>query len=322
MSNFNTALRALWQMRVRKRPFVLSHGINSTCNMQCSFCDYWREETKQMSVEEIFSMLDDAKSFGIGVYNAWTVEPLMRSELPEILEHAHSLGMATSLVTNGLQLKKRLPELNDLDFLSVSVDGIETYRDARGVDFSRILPGIEDAASAFEKPVLLNCVISNKNLHELRDLVLLAKDLGAMISFEPMHEFGSIEGDVWNEIGVRDKYHHRKAVDGLIRMKEEGYPIINSITYLRMVRDMRSAWKCHAPNILIGVSQEGMVHTCRVHRDPLADIRDGFENVWNQCGKSMQETASSCEGCLFFGYAENSMMYRFNPEVIHHYKWM
>lgn len=322
MSDFNTAVRALWQMRIRKRPFVLSHGINSTCNMQCSFCDYWREEKQEMTVEEIFSMLDDAKDFGIGVYNAWTVEPLMRSELPEILEHAHSLGLTTSLVTNGLLLKKRLPELTDLDYLSVSVDGIETYRDVRGVDFSRILPGIERAVSTFEKPVLLNCVISNKNIHELRDLVLLADNLGAMISFEPMYEFTSIEGNVWEEIGVRDKSQHNKAVEGLIRMKEEGYPIINSKTYLRMVRDMQPAWKCHAPDILIGVSQEGMVYTCRVHREPLADIRDGFEKVWNQCGKKMHETASSCEGCLFFGYAENSMMYSFNPEVIRHYEWM
>ncbi|MBP2030045.1 MoaA/NifB/PqqE/SkfB family radical SAM enzyme [Methanohalophilus levihalophilus] len=322
MSNFNTAVRALWQMRIRKRPFVLSHGINSTCNMQCSFCDYWREEKQEMTVEEIFSMLDDAKDFGIGVYNAWTVEPLMRSELPEILEYAHSLELKTSLVTNGLLLKKRISELTDLDYLSVSVDGIETYRDSRGVDFSRILPGIEEAVSTFEKHVLLNCVISNRNIHELRDLVLLADDLGAMISFEPMYEFSSIEDNVWDKIGVRDKNQHRMAVDDLIHMKEAGYPIINSKTYLQMVRDMRPKWKCHAPNILIGVSQEGMVYTCRVHREPLADIRDGLENVWKQWGKQMQEKASSCEGCLFFGYAENSMMYRFNPEVIRHYEWM
>lgn len=322
MSNFTTALRALWQMKVRRRPFVLSHGINSTCNMRCSFCDYWREEKQQMPLGDILSMLDDARDFGISVYNAWTVEPLLRPELPEILDHAHSLGMTTSLVTNGILLKKRLPELNSLDYLSISVDGIETYRDIRGVDFSRILPGIEDAISIMGKPVLLNCVISNKNLHELRDLVLLADDLGAMISFEPLYEFNSIEGEVWDRIGVRDNQRYRKALDDLIKMKKKGYPIINSITYLQMVRDMRLAWKCHAPDIIIAVSQEGLVYTCRVHREPLADIRDGFEKAWDECRGQMHKTASSCKGCLFFGYAENSMIYSLNPEVIRHYKWM
>jgi MoaA/NifB/PqqE/SkfB family radical SAM enzyme len=275
-----------------------------------------------MSLEDIFSMLDDARDFGIGVYNAWTVEPLMRPELPEILAHAHSLGMTTSLVTNGLLLKKRLPELDNLDYLSVSVDGIETYRDIRGVEFSRILPGIEEAVSRMEEPVLLNCVISNRNLPELRDLVLLADRIGAMISFEPMYEFSGIEADVWDNIGVRDKKSHREALDTLIAMKREGYPIINSLTYLQMVRDMHTTWKCHAPDIIIGVSGEGMVYTCRVHREPLADIRDGFENAWRQSRERMRATVASCRGCLFFGYAENSMMYGLNPEVIRHYNWM
>ena len=30
-----------------------------------------------MSTPEIIEMLNDAQSFGIGVYNAWTVEPLI-----------------------------------------------------------------------------------------------------------------------------------------------------------------------------------------------------------------------------------------------------
>ncbi|TFH43182.1 MAG: pyrroloquinoline quinone biosynthesis protein PqqE, partial [ANME-2 cluster archaeon] len=32
------ASQALWQLRIRKRPFVLSHGINAICNMHCNFC--------------------------------------------------------------------------------------------------------------------------------------------------------------------------------------------------------------------------------------------------------------------------------------------
>jgi MoaA/NifB/PqqE/SkfB family radical SAM enzyme len=79
------ALKALWQLRVRRRPYVLSHAINSRCNLKCSFCEYWKKPGREMSTPEIFSMLEDAKSFGIGAYNAWTTEPLLRDDLPEIL---------------------------------------------------------------------------------------------------------------------------------------------------------------------------------------------------------------------------------------------
>ncbi|MCK9587601.1 radical SAM protein, partial [Methanothrix soehngenii] len=105
------AARALWQMRIRKRPYVLSHGVNARCNLRCSFCQYWREPGGEMTKKEIFRMLDEASSFGIGVYNAWTVEPLLREDLPQILRHAKSQGLITSLVTNGLLLAKRADEL-------------------------------------------------------------------------------------------------------------------------------------------------------------------------------------------------------------------
>ena len=112
------AAKALWQMRIKRRPFVLSHGINARCNLSCSFCEYWRRPGKEMSMQEIFRMLEEASSFGIGVYNAWTVEPLLREDLPEILSYAKSQGLITSLITNGRLLARRAKELPYLDYLA------------------------------------------------------------------------------------------------------------------------------------------------------------------------------------------------------------
>ncbi|MDQ1262966.1 MAG: hypothetical protein QG575_2147, partial [Euryarchaeota archaeon] len=60
------AARALWQMRGRRRPFVLSHGINASCNLSCRFCEYWRRPGVEMSTPQILQMLDEAEDFGIG----------------------------------------------------------------------------------------------------------------------------------------------------------------------------------------------------------------------------------------------------------------
>jgi len=67
MSRFDPILasRALWQIRIKKRPFVLSHGVNANCNMRCKFCEYWRKEPgKEPSRDEVFKLLDDAKNSG------------------------------------------------------------------------------------------------------------------------------------------------------------------------------------------------------------------------------------------------------------------
>ena len=147
MSQFDPILasKALWQIRVRRRPFVLSHGVNARCNMRCRFCEYWKKTGEEPTKEEIFKLLDDAREFGIGVYNAWTVEPLLRKDLPQIMAHAKEIGMITSMVTNGKLLYERSEELGDVDYLSVSVDGIDSYKEIRKMDFETLLRGLKKA---------------------------------------------------------------------------------------------------------------------------------------------------------------------------------
>ncbi len=316
------AAKAVWQMRIKKRPFVLSHAINSRCNMKCSFCEYWKTEGEEMEKKEIFRLLDEARAFGILVYNAWTVEPLLREDLPEILTHAKELGMMTSLITNGLLLEKRIGELQDLDYLSVSVDGTSSYREIRGISLDRIMPGIIKARGIIRNPLLLNCVISGRNLDDIEELITMARDLGVKISFEPMYEFRGIEKDTWENMGIRDIDKYQRTVDSIIRMKKEGYPIINSYTYLRMVRDLRTAFTCHASDIIMDVTADGSIENCRVHRKPIGHISEGIGNVWKRTRDLRKRTAENCDKCLFFGYVENSLMYNFDLEVARNYEWM
>jgi MoaA/NifB/PqqE/SkfB family radical SAM enzyme len=315
------ALKALWQLRVRRRPFVLSHGINARCNLKCRFCKYWSMPGGEMSRPEICRMLDDAHSFGIGVYNAWTVEPLLRPDLPEILKYAKGLGLITSLITNGRLLRRRAHELEDLDYLSISLDGIQCYQELRGADYEEVLAGIK-AAQSQGHSILLNCVISGKNTEELEALVDLADSLGVWISFEPLHESAGIDKAVWDELGIRDISKYEMAVQKLIDLKADGAPIINSLTYLKMAKSRRPEFRCHASSIILHVASDGTIANCRVHESPLGHVSQGLSRVWESSGEERKKTVHACRGCLFFGYAENSMLYDFVPEVMAHYRWL
>lgn len=274
-----------------------------------------------MSTHEIKRMLDEAKAFGIGVYNAWTAEPLLREDLPEILAHAKSIGLLTALVTNGKLLAPRAHELGDLDYLSVSFDGIKSYCDLRGGDPNEVIEGIRKAL-LFGHETLINCVISGKNLDELEDLVRLAEDLGVWISFEPMYEFPEMDKSIWDEMGIRDIPKYRRALDRLIEMKSQGAPIINSLTYLRMIQSQKPDFRCHAAEIILHVSSHGSVSTCRVCREPIGNVSQGISKVWTASRRERERTTSECGGCLFFGYVENSLLYEMVPEVMAHYEWM
>ncbi|HWQ19324.1 MAG TPA: radical SAM protein [Methanotrichaceae archaeon] len=315
------AARALWQLRIKRRPYVLSHAVSSRCNLRCPFCEYWRSPGQEMDKEAVLRMLDDARSFGIGVYNAWTVEPLMRDDLPDILRHARSIGLMTSMVTNGKLLKSRVQDLSDLDYLSVSVDGIKSYRGLRGIDLDEVIDGIKAARDAGHE-ILINCVINGKNIPELEDIVRMAEDLGTWVSFEPVNESEGISGAVWKELGIRDTASYEKAVDRLIELKTGGAPIINSKTYLHMIRSLKPSFRCHASDIVLHVAADGTVENCRGYKSKLGHISDGLLNVWRSSAKKRKEAAENCQGCLFFGYVENSLLYDFVPEVMAHYEWM
>ena len=274
-----------------------------------------------MSTPEIFRMLEDARSFGIGAYNAWTAEPLMREDLPDILRHAKRLGLITSLITNGKLLARRVHELRDLDYLSVSVDGIDCYKELRGIDLEDVLGGIRAARTAGHE-ILMNCVISGKNVHELEDLVNLAEELGVRISFEPINESSGIDKEVWEELGIRNLPKYQKVIDRLVELKKSGAPIINSITYLKMIRSLEPEFRCHAGDIILHVTADGTIECCRSQKAALGRVSDGLSNVWKASKETRKKIAGECEGCLFFGYVENSLLYDMVPEVMAHYDWM
>jgi MoaA/NifB/PqqE/SkfB family radical SAM enzyme len=308
-------------MRVRGRPFVLSHGINARCNLSCRFCEYWCQPNQEMRTSHILEMLNEAKDFGIGIYNAWTVEPLLRPDLPKILGHAKKLGLITSLVTNGQLLGLRAHELSDLDYLSVSIDGIKSYRDIRGADLEIVLEGIK-AAQGMGHRILINCVICRKNLHELEDLVEMAESFGVSISFEPIHEMESVDKKVWQEIGLISSHDLHCAIKRLIKLKKNGAPIINSLTYLNMLKELQPRFRCHASSIILHVAPDGSVQNCRLCKESLGNVSSGILNVWKGSGERRRKIVYECKGCLFFGYVENSLLFEFRPEVLAHYEWM
>ncbi len=275
-----------------------------------------------MSLDDIFRMLDDAHSFGIGAYNAWTVEPLLREDLPQILAYAKSKGMITSLITNGKLLKERINDLDDLDYLSVSVDGTKSYKEIRGIDFEIIMDAIMAVKDKLKNPLLMNCVISSKNLDDIEELIQLARDIDVKISFEPLYEFRGIKEDVWGNMGIRDMEKYQCTIDRIIEMKKDGYPIINSLTYLKMIKELKKGYNCHVNNLILDVTADGSIENCRVHRGSLGNVKDGIVNVWKASKDQQKELTEKCEGCFFFGYVENSLMYDLNLEVIQHYEWM
>ncbi|WNY27981.1 GTP 3',8-cyclase [Methanimicrococcus stummii] len=340
-------VKSAWQMKIRKRPVTISHAVNSVCNLRCSFCDEWKKFEKdgssavrEPSFEDVCKIIDLAVDFGIGSYNAWSTEPFLRKDLPDIMKYAKSKGMKTFTITNGLLLKKRIHEFKDVDYISVSIDGPTATREIRGANYETILDGIRYASESgfLNEPLLMNCVISGKNLDEVVDLLHFAKELGNVkMAVEPVYTFKRMDDTDWDGLSIREdqKPQFVSLMNELIDLKKQGYPLINSKTYLKQIRDGKFIKNCRVDCGILAIDHHSNLYNCRIHNKPLGNVietsvfdengkivQNGMTKIWNQTKKERKEMIQNCEGCQFFGYAELTLMNNYNIESFYGYEWL
>lgn len=73
----------------------------------------------------------------------------------------------------------------------------------------------------------INCVLNGKNLDDVEELVRLAESLRIGILFEPVHEYGSIPEEVWEEVGTRDREKYARTVDMMMENEEAWEAILS-----------------------------------------------------------------------------------------------
>ncbi|MDV0446941.1 GTP 3',8-cyclase [Methanosarcinaceae archaeon Ag5] len=354
-----------WQMKVKRRPTILSHSVNAECNLRCVFCDEWKKKlssdvislesdssesnssgvdssgsaSSDVPLEDIFKVIDLARDFGILSYNAWSTEPLLRKDLPEIMKYAKSVGMKTFMITNGTLLKKRMNDLGDVDYISVSMDGPTATKEIRGTNYDKIMEGIRYAAESgqLNQPLLMNCVISSKNLDEVVDLLHTAKELGVKMAIEPIYLFKRMNETCWDDLLIQEdqKEQFVDVMNQLIDLKKKGYPIINSKTYLKMVRDQKPISNCKVNLSIMAIDHTENMYNCRIHNKPLGNVLsesvfdengnikvNGITEVWNKSKSERMDKIHNCEGCQFFGYSELTLMNNYNIESFYGYEWL
>jgi MoaA/NifB/PqqE/SkfB family radical SAM enzyme len=109
-------------------------------------------------------------------------EPLMRRDLPEILEDLSAIGFHLTLITNGTKITPSLVgRLSRLPVaISVSLDTLdrERYRQIRGADqLERVLEGIA-LLKTFPHPKFLTCIVSEINRAEAPAVARFAREQG------------------------------------------------------------------------------------------------------------------------------------------------
>jgi MoaA/NifB/PqqE/SkfB family radical SAM enzyme len=132
--------------------------------------------------------LEDLRRLGIRVVDFTGGEPLLYTGLPRVLECAKSLGLWTTVTTNGIRYAECARDIaGKVDILQFSLHGPdrETH-DAATVtpSFDRVMEGVGFARSLGERPSFIHTV-TDSNIGTVPEIISLARSLGVMLFLNP-----------------------------------------------------------------------------------------------------------------------------------------
>lgn len=120
-----------------------------TCNLRCAHCysNSGPGERSVLDVQTLCAVLSDAASLGYETVAISGGEPLLYPALVQVLAHAKTCGLRTTLTTNGTLLtEKRLAPLHGLlDLMAISLDGPPAVHNAvrqSATAFARLEAGL------------------------------------------------------------------------------------------------------------------------------------------------------------------------------------
>ncbi len=208
LDKFEASLLLYWRNEKLDKPHASSHLTNAQagsrshlsaptgliweltrgCNLKCKHCfsDSGRLEAKELSTKEVKAAIDTFADQKILYINFTGGEPLLRSDLFEILQYASSKKISIDLSTNGFLVTPKTVKLlqgTNVFQVQLSIDGLGDSHDRfRGVkgSFQRVLEAIKLLRQA-NFGIIISTTVNKTNIAQILPLIDLSIDVGASV---------------------------------------------------------------------------------------------------------------------------------------------
>jgi len=280
-------------MENRKLP-KLDLNITNRCNFRCAHCafDSGIVQMPELSLNDLEKILEETKELGGKRFDITGGEPLVRTDVEDIIQVGKGLGYKIELVTNGYLLtQERLKRFKDLglDGIAISLDGSnsEVYNRLRNRDketFDKVLEniGLTKKTGFYTK---VNTTVLSFNLEDIPNITQLALNLGVdeqgIYYFTPVGRGDrtsglSVEPLKWLEfVRTRLKQYQDKGMKLSIEA-----PLIEKETWNQGLGCIANNEQTH-----LQILPDGNVYPCAVlasYRVPIANLHDcSIKDIWN-----------------------------------------
>jgi len=167
---------------------MIAWEVTRSCNLNCVHCRAAANcgtYPGELSTEECFHLIDEIAAMSSPVIILTGGEPLLRPDIFEIASYGTDKGLRMVMATNGTLVNSVVAKKmiqSGIKRVSISIDGKDaashdTFRQEKGA-FAGAMAGIsamKDAGMEFQ----INTTITTANLNQIKDILELAKKLGA-----------------------------------------------------------------------------------------------------------------------------------------------
>lgn len=207
-----------WSDQLGRRVRDLRVSVTDRCNFRCGYCmprdkvgaGAFLPRSQLLDFEELTRVARLlVEQAGVEKIRITGGEPLMRKQLPRLVEMLAPLGAELAMTTNGVLLPAHAQALRDagLHRITVSVDALDdeifqAASDAPGFSVRDVLAGIEAAEAAGFDSLKVNCVV-RRGVNESQVLPL------ARHFSKTKHVLRFIE---FMDVGTRNSWEMREVV--------------------------------------------------------------------------------------------------------------
>jgi MoaA/NifB/PqqE/SkfB family radical SAM enzyme len=255
-----------------KKPLQTVLFISEQCNLSCKHCSVYRSKNPHiLSYDRIKEELEYAYRQGARFVDFEGGEPTLwrdgTKDLNSLIRLSKKTGFYSATITTNAQLPFTGSEA---DSIWVSLDGIGAFHDEiRGEGtFDRLIKNI---ATACHPRLSVNMVINSKNYVSVEETIEFARNNPHIQSISlNFHTPYTGTEDLF-----LDWERRSKVIDLIIRKKKAGYPVMNSVSGLKRMKDNRFEKQCWVTNFILADGTR------------LAECPGKTAGMCDQCGLSM-----------------------------------
>jgi len=261
------------------KPWFFTYYITLNCNFNCCYCDFAntgenKKRHKELNTQDSIRLLEIIRKECPYIYFTGG-EPLLRHDIVEISKKCKQMGFKSiSINTNMSLIHKKIEVLDHITNLVSSFDVVDENKNTNVVGMPssvvhQVKKNILLCAKLQQKKDFLmtvNCVVTDKTIENARNVMDFCFKHNIRYAIVP----GELHGGRINP-KLKGNKQYQELIKDVIKAKEQGLPVFNSLKYLETVHDFKR-FDCY-PTLTPHVYPQGeLFYPCQPLKEVAANL--------------------------------------------------